>query len=92
MYPVGKLIAGLLVLVAAGGCVGKKTTIYAPPRIVYYELVSEETVRDREGRLVRIYHWRYEDGVTTTTEEFVLPGQDQARRRDKPEPDTRLVD
>jgi hypothetical protein len=93
MNPVGKATLCLMMLVAVGGCAGKKTTIHSGFRIQSYELVNEETTIDSEGNHVRIYHWRYEDGVTTTTQEYLLHGQNEIRRNEPlPHPGDRLTD
>ena len=82
--------AALLVL---GGCADPRASSGSSAHILSYTLEKVETSIDpKTGYFVRIAHWEYEDGVTTTTTDTTLPSGDNERRRNPPNPLPRVGD
>jgi hypothetical protein len=82
--------AALLVL---GGCAVPESSSGYGAHVLSYTLEKVETSIDpKTGYIVRIAHWRYEDGATTTTTDTTLPSGDNERRRNPPNPPPRVGD
>jgi hypothetical protein len=85
------VLVGVALLVM-GGCATHES-FGSSAHVLSYTLEKVETSIDpKTGYIVRVAHWRYEDGATTTTTDTTLPSGDNERRRNPPNPPPRVGD
>jgi hypothetical protein len=81
----------LTILLVASGCAGPDG--FSGIREVEYKLIDVETVTDPQtGEIVKLSHWRYDDGVEVTTKDRFAKETRVEDRRATSRPGLRLAD